>query len=186
MYSAVGYHGTYKSCADNILRVGFLQSNKSDDWLGKGTYFFDGEKENAKKWAYRKWINDQRPHENYSVLRSQIQADPQYLLDLTDERQCDYFVKIREEYQKRNNKTFQIHLRDVELDCLVMNKLCSKVRIDVAKKMDFIRFPKEIRLKIFSRIPNCVIICVKNNFDCIKSTTVSMEGEFDARSKEYL
>ncbi|MFU0833856.1 MAG: hypothetical protein ACFWUC_13095 [Oscillospiraceae bacterium] len=180
------YHGTYKSYAVNILRVGFYISNQNNDWLGKGVYFFEEDCNNAKKWAYRKWNKEKRPSEKYAVLKSEIEANSQYVLDLTDQTQCKYFAKMREEYQKRNARTFQFNLKDVELDCLIMNKLCEKTRIDVAKKLDFIRFPKEVRLKIYSRIPNCVIICVKNRDCCIKNTTIIDEGEFDVRSKEYL
>ena len=40
-YNEIGYHSTYTKYYDNILNVGFYESDKEDDWLGRGVYFWD-------------------------------------------------------------------------------------------------------------------------------------------------
>jgi|GEM_PF-6407163 hypothetical protein len=54
------------------------------------------------------------------------------------------------------------------------------------EKYDYIKFPFDKRLGINSRIPNSIIVCVKNNRECIKSIAIEEEGDIDVGSKEYL
>ena len=50
-HNFVGYHGTIKEYADNIIAEdSFHISTKSNEWLGKGIYFFV-DKNSAKWWA---------------------------------------------------------------------------------------------------------------------------------------
>jgi len=183
MYSAIGYHGTYEDNSTSILEVGFFISDNPRDWLGKGVYFFEESfegKENAKRWAYKKWHNERRPMTQYCILKSRLETD--YLLDLSHTAQIQYFHKIREEYIKRAKIT---GISAVELDCMVMNKISNTTRIDIVRKFEHIKFRKETRLNISSRVDNCIIVCVKNIL-CIKNMIIDEKGEYDGRSEVYL
>ena len=48
-YNEVGYHTTYTIYKNSILKNGFYKSNKNNEWLGEGVYFWDCE-ENALWW----------------------------------------------------------------------------------------------------------------------------------------
>lgn len=48
-YKEIGYHKTLYIYVDSIKKDGFKPSNKDDDWLGLGVYFWD-DIENAKWW----------------------------------------------------------------------------------------------------------------------------------------
>lgn len=48
-YNERGYHTTLAKHRDNIIKNGFYKSNKSNEWLGEGVYFWDNE-ENALWW----------------------------------------------------------------------------------------------------------------------------------------
>lgn len=48
-YAETGYHTTLTIYKESILKEGFRPSNKEDDWLGEGVYFWDNI-ENAKWW----------------------------------------------------------------------------------------------------------------------------------------
>lgn len=48
-YKEVGYHKTLYMYVESIKKNGFKPSNKDDDWLGLGVYFWDNI-ENAKWW----------------------------------------------------------------------------------------------------------------------------------------
>jgi hypothetical protein len=36
----IGYHGTDASCVESICKEGFRISDKENEWLGHGVYFF--------------------------------------------------------------------------------------------------------------------------------------------------
>ncbi|MGR5962901.1 hypothetical protein ACT7DN_26815 [Bacillus paranthracis] len=46
----IGYHGTSKEIAANILKSDF-NSNSKVGWLGTGTYFFEEDPQMAHMWA---------------------------------------------------------------------------------------------------------------------------------------
>lgn len=49
VYSETGYHATLTKNKESIMNEGFKPSNKDDDWLGEGIYFWDDIK-NAEWW----------------------------------------------------------------------------------------------------------------------------------------
>lgn len=51
-YNEKGYHTTFIKYKDNIIKNGFCKSNKSNEWLGEGVYFWDNE-ENALWWRQK-------------------------------------------------------------------------------------------------------------------------------------
>ena len=54
----VGYHGTSRKHARNILRRGFKPSGNDWDWLGRGIYFFEEDLERAQEWAREHHVDD--------------------------------------------------------------------------------------------------------------------------------
>src|SRR5579871_1507702 len=49
----IGYHGTSLGAARRIVQAGFRPSRNDYDWLGSGIYFFEENRERARKWAIR-------------------------------------------------------------------------------------------------------------------------------------
>jgi hypothetical protein len=79
MPSAVGYHGTTKSTAEDILsgKLPFAGSTNAGDWLGAGTYFWQDAPYRAAAWA-----KSRHPGKDVAVLEADI--DLQRCLDLFD------------------------------------------------------------------------------------------------------
>lgn len=187
MFSTKGYHGTYKNSVHNILENGFWDSASGKDWLGSGVYFFDAPKgqsdwaiSNAVQWAHKKWTDDKKPAEKYAVVCCTILCGDDYFLDLTLTSQMVYFSKMREAclvYCAKNNIEYP-HNDGVKLDDLVIKFICRIQRVDLARKYDYIRFPRDKKRSISSRIPNCSILCVKNKSECIFSSSFEREGKF--------
>jgi hypothetical protein len=50
------YHGTQKANSELILLNGFRPEDKPYSYLGKGVYFFDGDKDSAKWWVCRRRV----------------------------------------------------------------------------------------------------------------------------------
>lgn len=74
----VGYHGTTKRNADEILRCGrFNDSTKENEWLGHGVYFFEY-KAHAIEWTKHDRFKD----EVVQVLASDLIFEESQLLDL--------------------------------------------------------------------------------------------------------
>lgn len=76
----VGYHGTTSCAAERILEEGrFRHSDRDNDWLGTGSYFF-AHRIHAKRWT---------KHSRYfgketQVLEATLEYAPEQLLDLDD------------------------------------------------------------------------------------------------------
>lgn len=97
-YNEVGYHSTYIIYKDSILKNGFNKSNKNDDWLGEGVYFWDNEnnalwwKQNANTIARCIFVCDLKcPLSNY--------------LDLDNKQQMRKFDSYLKNYLKQSYKS---------------------------------------------------------------------------------
>lgn len=85
-YNEIGYHTTLSCHKDDIIKNGFYTSNKNDDWLGEGVYFWDNET-NANWWKkdtgiFKKciFICDLRcPIANYINLDLEMEKFESYL-----------------------------------------------------------------------------------------------------------
>ena len=108
MNTLIGYHGTTAENAEKILKdQRFLDSNKNNEWLGKGVYFF----------AYRGhaewWISQKKYREkNTAVLQAKLEYEDNQLLDLDDPEQLkrlDQFIKIYvDKLNKLKDRTLKI------------------------------------------------------------------------------
>lgn len=188
MLSITGLHGTYRENADNIIANGYFDSSSDRDWLGFGVYFFDGTNEyyemaldSATQWAYKKWLDERCPLKHLCVMRSNIIFDENRLINLTLPEQMVYFDKYRQLYvtECRMRHIHYPYDDRVRLDAAVIDWICKKRKIDVVKKSDYIRFPRDKKNHIDSRISNCLILCVKNKRKCISATSIEKEGAFD-------
>lgn len=177
----LAYHGTYRSNVFGIMTNGFRKSSTNGEWLGEGVYFFDESldgKGNAKKWAYYKWGTAGWPNESYSVLSVLIETDN--FLDLLDSSQLELFNRFRDEYVESMSAT-GIDLKAYTpemLDCVIINAMCKKYPVGSIRQSFFMPFWRDYQLNVCSHIPNCVVICVKDN-NAIKKIAVDEEGEFD-------
>lgn len=89
----IGYHGTTAENADKILEdQRFLDSNKNNEWLGKGVYFF-AYKGHAEWWISQNKYRDK----NTAVLQAKLEYEDDQLLDLDDPeqlKQLEHFIQI--------------------------------------------------------------------------------------------
>ncbi len=79
----VGYHGTTATCARNILRDGFEPSTHAWDWLGKGIYFFEENRDRAVAWTP---LSERKPRRGPKAHRVVLGAliDLNGAMDLTE------------------------------------------------------------------------------------------------------
>ncbi|PRR70705.1 hypothetical protein [Neomoorella humiferrea] len=95
----IGFHGTSKASADMILLdKRFLPSNREDEWLGKGIYFFEDDPDQAIDWCVRA-----RKYKEWAILKTVIEA--QEVLDLTRKREWDMFLSIIKQLQGKMKQT---------------------------------------------------------------------------------
>lgn len=79
MVELVGYHGTTKTNAENIMRQKkYNESTKSTEWLGWGVYFFKDEFW-ARNWSKRECV---RKNAKEGVLQSGIRCAKDLFFDL--------------------------------------------------------------------------------------------------------
>lgn len=107
----IGYHGTSKENANNILKYKkFLKSRDEDEWIGPGIYFYDNI-ENAYEYNMRN--NNDLSYEDFvsktSILEVNINCEEQNILNLNDfENKFRFilFYDLVKDYIK-NNKRFK-------------------------------------------------------------------------------
>lgn len=157
----IGYHGTTIESADKIIATGaFNFSNKEEEWLGKGVYFFEDDIEQAVRFCTKA-----RNYPNYSVLKSEITANRCINLDNSEamEKILDISNKIKGRY---------LNLKDG----VTKRKLTNSVILEAMYKLE----PYDVVKKTFviDRVPiiertnfvwTQVQICVRNR-SCINNT----------------
>lgn len=81
--SMVGYHGTTRENAEKIVsEQSFIDSDKENDWLGRGVYFF------AYKWHASWWVTHNRYRgKKVEILEAKLQYTDEQMLDLDDPEQ---------------------------------------------------------------------------------------------------
>lgn len=106
-------------------------------------------------------------------MRAEIEIKKERLLDLTDVAQMDVISQLQEKYIMGlvEKEGIDYEKNTVYIDGLFFNMwetiMEGKFPIDVIKKRDFYPFltlPKKIK----SRVPNALVLCVRNR-DCIKN-----------------
>ena len=178
-----GNHGTSKEAALSIMDDGYSLSKGDSEWLGDGVYFFiegvssDPDKQ-AEKWAIvEAWDNElkQNKYDEYCVLKSDIEVEEEYFLDLTVEDGVEILNYL---IDKIENKLSKISKSINFIDGYLINFARGQriFQIDVAKGNFYIKFAKERIKRINLRTANCTI-CSVNNLRCIKSKTITIIGQ---------
>ncbi|APC07798.1 hypothetical protein [Neomoorella thermoacetica] len=121
----IGFHGTSKASADMILLdKRFLPSNREDEWLGKGIYFFENDPEQAIDWCVRA-----RKYKEWAILKTIIEA--QEVLDLTRKREWDMFLSIIKQLQGKMKQTKYKGKR--LLNGVAINFICQQFPYEVVR-----------------------------------------------------
>ncbi len=91
-----GYHGTTQEAAEHIIAEhNFIDSNKNNEWLGSGVYFF--EYRLHAEW----WISVGRlKWQETSILKAELNYTKDQELDLDDPAQLNELDRIVQEYVK--------------------------------------------------------------------------------------
>lgn len=168
------YHGTKKSNSFFILKSGFHHSKGDIHWLGDGVYFFDS---NHMAFEWCKAEGKRRKYNEYAILVGELRAKSNEIFDLRNDYYNSIFHRQRENLVKRISKaSFSAKLKQNQtFDGAIINSICTMFPYKIVICLSFIKLVKDRQVRVFSRIPNCIIFCVKDN-SCIESTRLHKEG----------
>lgn len=160
----IGYHGTDYSGEQGILnKKQFKASEKDDEWIGHGVYFFHSSE--AEKHA-EEWARNVKRFKFYSIMTTKINVSEKEVLDLNNEDYQDLFNKYREaklkEYKSRNIQIPMDEMNAKKLDCLMINDLSNKGGFSLVCQRRYIELRERKDRLIASNIPNCNIMCVRD------------------------
>lgn len=171
----VGYHGTRRSTADQIVarRADFVASKNDDDWLGHGVYFWEHAPQRAWEWARARW-----PNEEVAVLGSMIRLGRCF--DLLEPANAELLVSF---YRQMTSdlrlagtsvpKNFNAKKR---LDCAVFEYAAAAFEMQQQEQLDSIRavyVPTSGAKRLWSRSwlyrEAHIQLCIRNP-ECILGT----------------
>ncbi|MFW5794911.1 MAG: hypothetical protein ACOCV1_05465 [Bacillota bacterium] len=186
------YHGTDSNNVDDIKKDNFIYRPDKSHWLGNGIYFFiDGIGEEAitlaSKWAIaQSWNNRAKcyVYKNYSVLKTEIDLKNTSILDLTSDEGLELYNKYRnrlldklEYYDLRENYSGN---SGFEYDFKLFEHIKNNSSVDIIISHIYIKFTKERKALVKSRIPNCTIISIADNNYLDKESIVEVrKGRVD-------
>lgn len=114
--TVMGFHGTSRSNAIEILKSGFKPSQNVYDWLGFGSYFFDSAPTRAREWAARAYGEDA------AVVAAEISLDNCLnLLDTEEMWVLREFAKAIGIDQMNIKQQNGLNGRD----CFLLNSVCA-------------------------------------------------------------
>ena len=182
----IGYHGTSKECADEILKGSFFRSKSYDQWLGEGVYFFiDGisdAREDAENWARNMSFDPKTKTKKYDVLKvlkSSIIAEENHILDLDTAKGKIFFLTFRQRFYKEiraAKKQIKSNCSDGFFIELIKKKNVTFKPLKIVKCMMAVKLKESDKVSgTFSRIPNCTILSV-SELDCINKNEMSLEA----------
>lgn len=178
----IGYHGTNYENVESIIKHGFRISDKADEWLGYGIYFFtDGISdpiENAKEWAINQaWDKNtkQNLYKKYAVLK--ITAQSERVLDLTTVEGLQTFNVFRNFFVERASNYFRQRDRSLhQYNCKMHNLIMREFRADILFHHLYIKNRIQRQLRIDSNVPNTTVMLVTKPQN-ILSIEVILTGE---------
>lgn len=175
----VGYHGTSKNCAENIINTQNIEDSIGDEeWLGKGKYFYDrctnALEYNMKKYNENREINKpisyNRLMREYCILEANISCDKKEILDLDEIVLLSKFIWAWEQIYEvvKDDEDFQkLEFRDGYIIDYMIGEVCNyKI---VTKTFDRFFKNKMYRDKenmIFDKTR--IIYEVKQKYICVK------------------
>jgi len=162
----IGFHGTTKEYADNIIKQkSFIASNDDEEWLGRGIYFFADYISHA-----RYWCTKYKCYPQWSIIFSNIEAEK--IIDLDEPETYEEFLKLAQEFKNRYLKRSDGRPRRI-INAVVLNAMYKINPYDIVKgtfqgmpgyKLDY-SFLNKQRVNV---TPHHVQLCIKNSL-CIKS-----------------
>jgi len=133
----IGYHGTFGediiSVMKNILDSGFILSDKENEWLGRGIYFFDND-------AQAKWWGKEQCKKNkifkYGIIKAVISYEKILDLDNLDDRKKyeEACYEYSKEIAKRKPVFKDKSQAELLIQCLFLSMYKDRNNIDVIKK----------------------------------------------------
>ena len=173
------YHGTSIENKDEILKNRkFNLSSGASEWAGSGIYFFIDEDDNIAESNARKWAEYIKNIKNryIAVVIANLKVIDAVVLDLNDRNFRQQFHKYRQaifnqivlDAESKHKKIEDTVRNKMKLDCYVINKMCDYFGFNVVIRDVHINFNKKNLSKTncsypSSSIPNCTIICIRNN-----------------------
>lgn len=175
--SIEAFHGTSLESAKEIEASNYRESDRDDEWLGKGIYFFvDGISDpltNAIDWAIAQaWDNAEKiyKYKEFAVLKSTVEVDENRLIDLTSQEGLRNFNSAKLLLLKEIFKGFASEeLKEMSVEthsCKVFNFIVAKFNAHAVKHNLYINNKKGRRMNLKSNVPNTTVLCVRReNFN---------------------
>lgn len=145
----VGYHGTLKENANNIIRTKKYEYDETrKHWLGDGIYFFEDA-----FFAFR-WANDmsKKNKKDPAVLKNILNLDSSRYLDLTDAKNKDDFrndfIKFLNDLKNEKFSFGDSNTSEKEILCLYYNFIKVDKGYDVIKNNFIKKNPSFAKKKI--------------------------------------
>lgn len=164
----VGFHATSKKNAKSILKNGFKLSSNSNDWLGKGIYFYPN-------------IQDAIEWKKYDyIICSFIKVSKNQVLNLNTENGKLIYDKAYNEIVRRYRKD-RIILNFQEYQCSIVNLIW---KTNNRIKLIACSFPRNKRLikTMFDTRERRIEFCIKNNDIIIKNILLKKEDLIHGRN----
>ena len=124
-----GFHGCDQSVCDSLVNNRRKKLNYSEnqyDWLGKGMYFWENDKERALKWAED--LKKHKQNNKQKITKPAVLGAVICLGNCLDFTEQDCLQKVKEHYQKLKESGIELpensggkDLYKRELDCFVIN-----------------------------------------------------------------
>lgn len=155
----VGYHGTESSKAKRIIKTGFTINQRHRGWLGKGIYFFEDDKDLAKKYSEKR-----HPQKISNVIKSHLKVPDNKVFDTTVEIGRFTFFQYRKQLKERMKKTGNKYKfsNSNHVDGIVYDMIVSEKGYDLIRAETFTSLNDDLELEIpESKVPNGTELCLK-------------------------
>lgn len=159
-----GYHGTDYEGAQCILKFkNFKYSSKDNEWLGTGIYFFIDKDKNKAIANAHKWTKNYKHFKFYNILKSVITIDSDKILDFDNEVLRDLYHEYRhKKVEDTKKRGIAIETNKIKFDCQVINDICDALGFLASKQQRYISVLEDKGVPN-SGIPNCTILCARDN-----------------------
>lgn len=197
-HEIVGYHGTTNESAINILNTQNIDDSiDSEDWLGRGKYFYD-RYTNAIEYIMRKYdenseisksISYNNLVNNYSILKAEIKCKEEDILNLDEIVTLSKFIWAWEKIYnvvKDNEEFKKLEFRDgYMIDCMINEIVNYKIVVKTFDRLFKYIQNRRKRNVVFDKTR--IVYEIKQKYICIKDEAcigkiVKIEDNYD---KEY-
>ena len=167
------YHGTSKENAEKILSMRIYKESGSEEWLGRGVYFFENDPSQAHKFvkAYKR-LSD----ESIEVLETDLRiTENDVMLDLLTDEDRDFIEQYEKKIQNRlSEKAASGNMYWNHREAYVLDFLFEKSPYALVKAA--YKIPKKESKEGFGYHPVHIQVCVKQACCIMKDTIKIYEG----------